>query len=113
MIGIVNRIESATDVFVEFINGEKLHIHPELLLLATERGDFEEGDLVLVRHDLKKLIAILKGHIPDWEDGMEEVTAMEMFLSIQFSACQCAHPACIRGARHDAATSATPGNADA
>ena len=85
MIGIVNRVESATDVFVEFINSEKLHIHPELLLLAVERGDFEVGDLVLVRHDLKKLIAILKGHIPDWEDGMEEVGAMIILFSIQLA----------------------------
>ena len=73
MIGIVNRIESATDVYVEFINGEKFRIHPELLLLAVERANFEVGDLVLVRHDMKRLIGFLKVHIPDWQDDMKEV----------------------------------------
>ena len=85
MIGIVNRIESATDVYVEFINGEKLHIHPELLLLSVERTNFEESDLVLVRHDLKKKITILKSYVPEWEDGMEEVGSMTyIFYAVSF-----------------------------
>ena len=73
MIGIVNRVESAVDVYVEFINGDKFRMNPELLLLAEPRTNYEEGDLVLVRHDMKRLIGFLQLHIPDWTDDLKEV----------------------------------------
>ena len=82
MIGIVNHVESGVDVFVEFINGEKFRIHPDLLRLAEPRTDYEESDLVLVR----SLVAHVQSYIPNWSDDLKEVRAMTRERYVQWIA---------------------------
>ena len=73
MIGITNRIKDASNIYVEFLNNEKFHVHPELLLLAEDRVEFWKHDLVLVRKDHRKYLPLIRHHIDENVDHLSEV----------------------------------------
>ena len=54
-------------------------MHPELLLWAEEREDFEPGDMVLVKGDMRNYIKFLRNHDPEWDDSMEQVDTSYFF----------------------------------